>query len=188
MSRRRCVAVAALAAVASCSHSPTGAPPAPGSSTTPITTATASPLGPATADLPSAGHVDRRSPDAVAAAALTALYSYDTDVDRGPADAARRALPWLSPAFAQSIRTAQPSPPDATWTTWSAHHAVITPRLALGHDDRPADTATDTYRQYTVELVPRGRDRWQGTPGVAIVFLQLTRGADGWSIEALTPR
>ena len=194
MSRRRCVATAALVAVASCSHSPTAAP-APDTSTTPATPAAASPPVPTgtrngrpTAALPQAGDVDRRSPDAVSEAALTALYSYDTALDRSPADAARRALPWLSPALAQSIRTAQPAPPGASWTIWSAHHAVITARLAPGHDDRPADTATDAYRQYTVELIPRGRDKWQGPPEVTTVFLQLTQGTDGWNVEALTPR
>lgn len=194
-SRRRCVAAAALVAAASCSHSPARAPVAPGASTTTTTLAAASVPGPtatgngrSTAPLPQAGKVDRRNPDAVAAAALTTLYSYDTAVDRGPADAARRAFQWLSPALAESIRTAQPGSPGATWTLWSAHRAVISAKIAPGHDDRPADTPTDAYRQYTVELVAHGRDKWQGPPEVTTVFLQLSWGTNGWSVEALTPR
>lgn len=199
MNGRTHAAAATLLVLTACSSTPTAPGPATGRPAGPPGTTAASTAAPATAlpptrgvpavELPRPAAVDRQIPDAVAYAALTALYSHDTAVDHGPGDAARRALPWLSAGFARTVRTAPPTaPPGATWSTWSRHHAVITPQLAAGHDDRPTDTAASAHRQYTVERQPRGRDGWRGQPNRNVVFVLLTRDQEGWSVAEVNSR
>lgn len=176
-----------LAAAAGCapvSPRPAGPLPSPPAGPTPVT----GPSAPTPPPQPAAS-VDRRDPDAVAVAALTALYSYDTTVDRRPADAARRARPWLSASFRSSITSLPPqSGPGATWSTWAAHRAIVHTTVTPGSDARPDNLATRTYRQYLVTLTPRGRDGWRGPARRITVFLALDRTTTGWAVSTVMPR
>ncbi|WP_157254805.1 hypothetical protein [Nonomuraea typhae] len=137
---------------------------------------------------PAAAGTDDTAPDAVSAAALTAMWSIDTATDHDPRAAALRASPWLSPAYLAALRS-DPSPgTDATWTTWAAHRARTQVNLAPGHDQRPADTATTAYRQWSLTITPVGRDGWRGPPSDLTAFATLTREHHGatWKVAAIT--
>lgn len=176
---------AALLSLSGCTHFPTAGPVA--EDTRPTAGAAASPAR----DRPSSelDGGNQASPDAIARAAITALYGYDACADRSPSSAALRASRWMSPTLAAAVRGAPSiSPADAEWTTWAEHRALITPQLAPGHDDRPADTARVAYRQYAVALDPRGRDGWQGPRRTVVVFVRLTRTRAVWSVDQVLPK
>jgi hypothetical protein len=139
--------------------------------------------------LPDPAAVDRRSPEAVATAALTALYSYDTAVDTGPADADRRALPWLSPRTATAVQDARPiASAGAEWTRWTRHRAIVTPVLGpsrgrppRGHRD-PRSPAVHRHPH------PRGRGGWRGSTSQLVAFVVLTHGSTGWAVDQVLPQ
>lgn len=144
--------------------------------TVPVTPRPAGIGGSPAASQPAPNTVARTNPDAVAQAALIALYSYDTTIDNGPNDTAHRALPWLSARFAAAVTQDRPvASAGATWTEWTTHHAYITPDVQPGTDDRPPDSATTAVRQFEIILAPTGRDGWKGQPETRSVFVTLTK-------------
>ncbi|WP_459645179.1 hypothetical protein [Kineococcus sp. NUM-3379] len=129
--------------------------------------------------------MDMSNPDAVAQAALVALYSHDTSIDTGPHDAALRALPWLSSSFARAVQEARPvAAPGAEWNEWAQHQAWTTPRVIEALDQRPEDTSVQAFRQYQVDLTPTGRDGWAGAVTSYDVFVILTNDMQsGWRVN-----
>lgn len=159
-----------------------------------VSAATAVPLprgaaGAPAGGLPAGATLTSPDPDTAAAAALTVYYGADTTLDTTPADASRRALPWLTGQLAAATRAYQPrAAPGAVWNAWAAHHAHLKVRVTRAYDDGgPAGTPTRVYRQELVTLTPRGRDGWAGTPVTWTDFLTLTRptAAGGWRIATL---
>lgn len=209
------LALAAAGTLTACAATPAPGSP-PGSPTPAATTSAATPGAPATGaqpgtssstaagtltarpagttgtprgPLPDPATVDGTQPDAVARWVLTAWYGYDTALDAGPSDTARRALPWLTPHLADIVRQATPiAAPPATWTRWAQARAYATVRLTPGADDRPPDTALQAFRVYTVDLTLHPAQPTDGTHLIA--FIRLTRPTltDTWHVEEVLTR
>ncbi len=195
-----------LAATASgCAPTPSSAPAvtvpatlsaAPTSPATVGPTATASPFAPTpvptgrpgipAGGLPPASTLTSPDPDVVAAAGLTAYYRADTNLDLGPADTHRRALPWTTGQLSAGIRGDRPvAGPGATWAALAAHHGYTTVTVTPAYDGAPTDTRTVVYRQFTVTTTPRGRDGWTGPPVTQVDYLTVTQTGRGWRIDEL---
>jgi hypothetical protein len=154
-------------------------------SATPFPTVTA-PGSPAL-PLPEVSSVDGRNPDAVALAGVQALEQFDTAVDVDPNDTARRAAAagWLTPAFAQQVRTYRPvAAPGATWSEWAAHRAYVQVTTSLAGDEHPPDSATTAHRQVAVQLHPVGRDGWTGPAQAAMSFVTLSLLDGQWRLAS----
>jgi len=176
---------------------PATVPATPMTPATPGPTTTARPFAPTpvrigragvpAGGLPPASTLTNADPDVVAAAGLTAYYRADTDLDLGPADTHRRALPWTTGQLATGIRDDQPvTGPGAAWTTLAAHHGYTTVIVTRAYDDgAPTDTRARVYRQFTVTSTPHGRDNWTGPVVTHTNYLTLTRAHSGWRITAL---
>jgi hypothetical protein len=97
-----------------------------------------------------------------------------------------RALPYLSPSAASQI---QHEPPHAPLPgAWRRHRAYGRVHLRQDHDSGgPADTTTEAYRQWTLTIIPTGRDGWHGTEFTTTAFVSLTRPTAGppWRITDL---
>jgi len=137
--------------------------------------------------LPPASTLTSPNPDVVAEAGLTAYYRADTNLDLGPADTHRRALPWTTGQLAAGIRGDRPvTGPGAAWTTLATHHGYTTVTVIRAYDDgAPTDTQATAYRQFSVTTTPHGRDSWTGPPLTHTDYLTLTRTASGWRVGGL---
>lgn len=129
----------------------------------------------------------RRTPDAVALAAVQAWLSWDTTVDRRPNDTARRlALIWVTPQLRrQVLRVAGESAPGAEWQEWTRRHARATVTVTLGADDHPPDSPTTAYRQVVATITLRGDAGWTRTVQ-RTVFLELAPAGDRWLVDKIT--
>lgn len=192
-SLRAAAAALVVLAAAGCSaahHRP--APPA-----TPSTSAASGPgpgqsaLPTGRAGTPAAGlpaHVDSQDATAVAAAAITADWTWDTALDTSPADAQRRSQPWLTPQYAAQVAHAPTvAAPGAQWDTLAAHHGYTTAALARAFDDPTADTATSAWREFTVTVTEHGRDGWHGPVSTYVQYAHLTRPTAGapWQVDQM---
>lgn len=123
--------------------------------------------------------VDKRDPDAVARAALTAMYTSDTRIDTSPHDATVRATRYMIPAYAAELINATPhAAPGARWQDWADHHAYTTVTIVLAADaGRPPDTPTTGYRRYALSVTARGDSGYVDTEGTVTAFVTLTRTA-----------
>lgn len=110
-----------------------------------VTVATLPPLPAPWADL------DRDNPEAVALAAVNALFDWrPADGDTGPEAARDRARPLLTPRAADSYR---PYPiPRPVWESWMNTHAAITASSAISSEQHPADTAVTWQRKITTRI------------------------------------
>lgn len=200
------LALTALIPLTSCTASPSSPTPPSTASTLPPAPTTSSPAtsadspaGPATrpagtagsprGHLPDPATIDGTQPDAVARWVLTAWYGYDTVLDSGPSDAARRARPWLTPRLVDVVRQAAPiAAPTATWTRWAHSRAYATVRLTPGSDDHPPDTALQAFRVYAVTLALHPAQPADGTHLVAFVHLTRPTLTDTWHVEEVLTR
>ncbi|MFH8471069.1 hypothetical protein [Streptomyces sp. NPDC017991] len=118
-------------------------------------------------------------------AALKIMWTYDTAVDDGPSAAGRRTADghWLTPKYAAQLRSGRAAAVgDAQWREWTSHRAYTTVALKAADDGaRPADTATEAWRQWAVTDTPYGRDHWKGEPTGFAAYVQLTRTGPGRS-------
>ncbi|TDE12580.1 hypothetical protein [Jiangella asiatica] len=138
--------------------------------------------------------VDGGNPSAVALAALTAAYSFDTAGDASASDAMARAEAWLTEEYASSAYDLEGLAQDVQrdWELWAEHQAFasinsIEPQTT--DVDRP-DTATQAERRFYVRVTPVGRDAWNGDLMVHQWFVFLARDSttDEWRIvEMQTP-
>ncbi|MBO8188892.1 hypothetical protein [Streptomyces spirodelae] len=152
------------------------------------------PAAPPKGGVPEPEDVDQKDPDAVGKGALTAMWTYDTDVDRGPQDAGVRTADagWLTETYARRLRDHRSgSAPGAQWETWSQHRAYTTVELAKTEDaSKPGDTDTVAWRQWTLTTTPHGRDGWKQQPTTVVAFVHLVRAAAGkpWRVADITVR
>lgn len=200
-------AAALLLALAACGTSPpnpddpadAASSPAAVSSTTAVTTTTPSSPAPAypsgTPGTPrgnSPAAVNERNPDAVARAALTAMYASDTRIDTSPHDAIVRAARYMTTKYAAELKAAQPhAAPGAQWQEWTDHHSYTIATITESNDaGRPADTPTTAYRQYTVSATAHGDAGYTDTEQVGTAFVELTRDAAGdpWRVATVQIR
>ncbi|WP_068275241.1 hypothetical protein [Aldersonia kunmingensis] len=138
--------------------------------------------------LPLAG-VDRTDPDATARAALVVWFSWNTNTDTGPNDAAARALPLLSEQLAAAVTgSASVTGPGAQWARWAAAHATIDVRVDASTELVPPQTATEAIRVFTVTQTvydPQGRVLDTRTPTVGVV---LHRHDVAWEVTTIDER
>jgi hypothetical protein len=194
MSRHQAAAVAfGVGLVAGCGHLTSNGsgqqglpgPAAASLSANPYPTVTA-PAAPAL-PLPETSSVDGQDPDAVALAGVQALEQFDTAVDADPNDTARRAAAagWLTPAFAQRVRTYRPvAAPGVTWSDWAAHRAYVQVTTSLAGDEHPPDSATTAHRQVAVQLNPVGRDGWTGPTQAVMTFVTVSLLDGQWRLAS----
>jgi hypothetical protein len=166
-------------------NAPTAVPP----SWTPENVPTGKPGTPA-GGIPDPAAVDDADPDAVAVAALTGMFSMDTAIDLSPSDADRRAIPWLSEAFADGVRAGSPDGGGADWITLADHqgYTLVDQVLDVSEDGAPADSDQAAYRIYQVTYTPTGRDGWTGEQVTSSYYLTLTRAdsTQPWRVDSLT--
>ncbi|WP_068273880.1 hypothetical protein [Aldersonia kunmingensis] len=133
--------------------------------------------------------VDRTDPDATARAALTVWFSWNTNTDSGPNDAAARAVPLLDGSLAAAV-TGSSSVTDAggQWNRWAAAHATVDARVDASPELVPPQTASEAFRVYLVTQTvydPQGRVLDTRTPTVGLV---LHRGPTGWEVSSIDER
>lgn len=131
---RTAAAIAALALVllSGCARDQDGVS-APASSHHQLPPAPAEPTAP-TAETtlpPAVATVDRTDPQHVAQAAVRIWFTWNTDVDTGPNNAAARTAPLLTPAFAHSVLATGSNNPGGQWLTWAQHKAIVTPTIRV---------------------------------------------------------
>lgn len=136
--------------------------------------------------LPAGIEVDRRSAEAVALGAARIWFGWDTTTDRSPYEAAVRTAPLMTAQCAQKLTASPPAgSPGQDWTNLALIHAraVIGPAdVAIGSEERPADTATSAVRIVTVRQ-PFVADR-PVTARRYVVTVTMSRpdGTAGWSV------
>jgi hypothetical protein len=135
------------------------------------------------------GGVDRSNATAVAVAMIDATFTSNTTTDTSQQDAIVRSAIWYTPPAAANLRSqAPPSSPGAEWIAWTAHHATTTVTTTLNHDSgAPSDTATASYRQFTVEVTPHGDAGWTSPPDQYTCFVSLARttATGPWQVASL---
>ncbi|WP_331765170.1 hypothetical protein [Nocardia sp. NBC_01388] len=95
--------------------------------------------------------LDRTNPEAVALAAVNALFDWrPADGDTGPESARDRARPLLTPRTADSYR---PYPiPRPLWESWMNSRATITTSSEISSEQHPADTEVSWQRKITTRI------------------------------------
>ncbi|MBC7299920.1 MAG: hypothetical protein H5T78_03080 [Nocardia sp.] len=156
----------------------------PGMSTTarpPATTATALP--------PAEAGVDRSDPDAVALAAMTIWFDWDTARDTGPNDAAARSAPLLSPDYARAMTSGAPqSGPGADWAMWKSRSAHLVPTVRRGAEPVPPATPSKAYAQVVVDQAVTLPDGTVTEHRESVVAVTLTKGSQGWEVSTVRLR
>ncbi|GAB2717991.1 hypothetical protein [Kitasatospora kifunensis] len=140
--------------------------------------------------LPDAAQVNSQDPAAVSRAAVTVIWTMDTDIDVSQHNAEVRATPFYSARHAAEVANAAPqAAPGADWAQWSQHRAYTTVALRPANEDgRPSDTPTEATYRWSLTLNPIGRDGWHGTPQTMAVLTVLTRDdpSQPWRLDSLT--
>ncbi|WP_203417012.1 hypothetical protein, partial [Jiangella ureilytica] len=141
--------------------------------------------------VPDPATVDGGDPTAVAVAALTAAYSFDTAHDASSADAMDRAQTWLAAPYDSSAYDLDGLRQDVErdWERWSQHQAFASINGIEPHttDVDTPDTATRAERRFYVRMTPIGRDAWNG-PLVEhqwFAFLERASAGDPWRVVGL---
>ncbi|KAA0922058.1 hypothetical protein CH276_02555 [Rhodococcus sp. 06-470-2] len=196
------VAVAAVLVLTGCGSSgesavatsTTAAAPAqqwnPGESPTTSPAAPTSPRPPAASLPPEAAGVDFTSPDAVARAALTVWFGWNTNTDTGPNDAAQRSTPLLTDRFADSITaTSAVSGPGGQWLEWAAERAVVAVEVDPSTASVPEETPTEAYRVFEITQTARTPDgEVVGTRKVGANVQLRNASGDRWEVEKISER
>lgn len=162
----------------------------PGESpTTSVSTPTAS-RPPAASLPPEAAGVDFTSPDAVARAALTVWFGWNTNTDTGPNDAAQRSTPLLTDRFADSITaTSAVSGPGGQWLEWAAERAVVAVEVDPSTASVPEETPTEAYRVFEITQTARTPEgEVVGTRQVGANVQLRNASGDRWEVEKISER
>lgn len=144
--------------------------------------------------VPDPATVDGADPTAVAVAALTAAYSFDTAQDASSEDAMARVQDWLAAPYDSTAYDLDGLSQDVQrdWEQWSEHQAfasinAIEPQTT---DVDTADTATRAERRFYVRMTPIGRDAWNGAlvEHQWFAFLERASASEPWRlVELQTP-
>lgn len=131
--------------------------------------------------LPNGVAANRADPTSVALAAARIWFGWDTVTDRSPYDAAVRSTPLMTQRCAQRITATPPiGSPDADWTSLARVHARAQTTVAIGSEERPADTASFAVRVVTVTQTFTADRAVPDRHPVAVVTM--TRDSAGWSV------
>ncbi|NKY53960.1 hypothetical protein [Nocardia vermiculata] len=123
--------------------------------------------------------LDRTNPEAVALAAVRALFDWrPADGDTGPEDALDRARPLLTPRAADSYR---PYPiPRPIWESWMNSGASITASSEVSSEQHPADTDTTWQRKISTRIHAVATGDLSATTLVTVTKQPL------WTVTAVT--
>jgi len=147
------------------------------------------PAAAGTALPPELAEVARNDPAAVAAAAMTLWFTWDTNRDSGPDDAAGRAAPLLTPSYAQSITAGAPQAgPGADWMAWRAQQARLVPAVRPGTEPVLPATPSTAYVQLEIDQAVTLPDGTVNRHVLTAVDVTLTRGAIGWEVADVEQR
>jgi hypothetical protein len=115
------------------------------------------------------------------------LWAGDARTDTTPADPARRAAAWLTPAALVQV-TAAPAV-DAYWLDLIAHTGRVLAAVQDVDDlvGTPPDTATTAVRVRGVALSAISEDGWTGPEQYVVATLHLTRAGEGdpWLVDQI---
>lgn len=155
----------------------------------PQTTTIRPPAASATALPPQQSGIDRENPDAVALAAMTLWFSWDTRTDTGPNDAAARTAPLLAPEYARILTEAAPqSWPGGDWMRWRDQSARLVATARKGAEPTPPPTAATAYTQVVVDQAVTRPDGTVTETVQTVVDVKLTRGGNGWEVASVRHR
>ena len=108
--------------------------------------------------------VDQSDASAVAEAVTEQVFSWDASRDATSGSAAHEAEPLMDEEFASQNRNsweARMKLLGSQWQDWAADEAVSTVELTEGKEQRPADTETQAFRQYGVDITMKGKSTEQ---------------------------
>ncbi|MBF6388137.1 hypothetical protein IU444_28835 [Nocardia farcinica] len=155
----------------------------------PQTTTVRPPATSATALPPQQSDVDRQDPDAVALAAMTLWFTWDTRTDSGPNDGAARTAPLLTPEYARTLTSGAPqSWPGGDWMRWRDQSARLVATARKGAEPTPPATATTAYAQVVVDQAVTRPDGTVVETVQNVVDVKLTRGGNGWEVASVRYR
>jgi outer membrane murein-binding lipoprotein Lpp len=136
-----------------------------------------------------AENLDRSDPELVALTAVKIWFTWDTAADTGPNDAAARAAPLLTGAFADSLFATGSNSPGRQWLTWSEQDAVVTPTIRLMPDQGAPQSAGRKYYVYEVIQTARTPEGNQiGTPVTTSAWVICVRNGPSWEVSQLAQR
>jgi len=167
--------VAAMVAVTGCAgpagDAVSGTPPVVSTSAAPASPPVAS-AGPPPTLVPTVPGYRYDDPADVCHRFAAALYSADTTVDSGPADAPRRAAGYADAALAATLTR---STVDGRWPLWRQHRARLHTQVR-GHADSeaPVDSTVAAYRAVQVAATPVGDHGWRGWTQTTLLHCTLT--------------
>ncbi|MBH0774948.1 hypothetical protein IT779_01445 [Nocardia sp. NEAU-351] len=129
---------------------------------------------------------DPVTPDGVAVAALTEIYSWRPAEESQDASLAR-ARKWLGPSLIRVVDTAAADAPKPTlqWSDWAAAKATVR-AFTFASGERPPSGGDPNLEQYKIGIeqtvvYPNGRSE-QLPP--TTVIATVVRTADGWRLDA----
>lgn len=125
------------------------------------------------------------TPDQVARAFATTLWTWDTKIDTSPNDAGRRAAALASPTYSKALTSARSKAgPGSEWLQMSSHSGFtkITDSTLGGLGEAPPDTATAAARAVTVKGSFLGDKKWSSPlgPHTLLVYMEKTSGR--WNV------
>lgn len=127
----------------------------------------------------------------MAAAFVVRLELWDSELDRRPNDAARRAAAYATPALRTRMLSGEPDgSTGARWTGLVRHRgwSTVTARLG-GIGESPPTTSTRAVRSVTPVPVDHGTDGWTSypdPPGTYIVVLDRAGEGRFWAVSSYT--
>ena len=128
--------------------------------------------------------VDETDPDAVGLAWVTIATAYDTATDTNPADAMRRAAPYLSPALAEHFTADTHVRTDPEWSKAAAHDAYLDVTVERIDLNPPADTETTKHRDYEITRTWTGNDGYERALDPLYISIRLSQTPSGqWQIS-----
>ncbi len=168
--------------VAGCTARPGSSTIGPDASTPPPSTATATrAIPPAPPTVPGYAYAD---PADVCSRFAAALFSADTTVDAGPAEAAHRAAAYSDAALTAALVAASQ---DGRWETWLAHRARVQATVSgYFEEEQPPDSSLAAYRAMRVVATPVGADGWRGWTQTSVVYCTLGRAGSQWRVTGYT--
>ena len=132
--------------------------------------------------------VDTSDADQVADAVVTTMETADTRIDVTPMDASRRAEPWLTPQYLETILQPIPGGGGAGWIELDANDGYTTTTLSDATEmGQPEDTDTEAFRARAAATERLGADGWTGesTQSVYYVFLVRDSAEDPWLVDGI---
>lgn len=138
---------------------------------------------------PTVAELDRGNADAVADAAVTLWFTWDTTTDSGPNDGSVRATPLLADPLARMVATEVPAQgPGGDWLSWATQKARLVPTVTANQEPVPPQTDQKAYRSYLVDQAVTLPDGTVTEHRQSVVDVILARGESGWEVSRVNLR